>query len=363
MPPDINNVQHLEEHLKKHPDSLLFARLADAYLKNKRTSEAIQVCEEGIKKHPYYVTGHMMLGKCYLANKMYDYAEKEFKRVILLDSKYPAAHKFYGDLMEEIGWENTCESSYKKILQIDPLDEVARSRVREFDSEGESDFGAAATPKKSITEPEIDFEPPRRDSAGETDWAIKSSSLQMNKGNVEEGVTELDDKNAEEFAGILDDIFKEEVVQEESQPAAPESDFSMEEDDLVSEIQRNPDNYFQNYKDFDSTLRPPESPPKHDLDDFEALHFQPKIREKEQSSPALPHDDDEILPTPSKSKKPGDKIVTPTLGEIYAAQGQFAKAIDVFELLLRKHPQNEVYAQKIKILKQKLEEAKNAAKD
>ncbi|NIR48389.1 tetratricopeptide repeat protein, partial [candidate division KSB1 bacterium] len=53
----------------------------------------------------------------------------------------------------------------------------------------------------------------------------------------------------------------------------------------------------------------------------------------------------------------------PTLGEIYAAQGQYAKAIDVFELLLKKHPDNESYAKKIEMLKKKLEESKDAPKN
>ncbi|MFQ5676605.1 MAG: tetratricopeptide repeat protein, partial [bacterium] len=64
--------------------------------------------------------------------------------------------------------------------------------------------------------------------------------------------------------------------------------------------------------------------------------------------------------TKSLRKKHGDKIVTPTLGEIYAAQGQFAKAIDVFETLRKKHPDNDFYLKKIDLLKRKLAEARDA---
>ena len=55
-----------------------------------------------------------------------------------------------------------------------------------------------------------------------------------------------------------------------------------------------------------------------------------------------------------------EKIVTPTLGEIYAAQGQYAKAMNVFELLLKKDPANSNYSQKISFLKKKMEESQNA---
>jgi len=57
-------------------------------------------------------------------------------------------------------------------------------------------------------------------------------------------------------------------------------------------------------------------------------------------------------------KKKSLKIVSPTLGEIYAAQGQFKKAIQVYETLIEKYPEDtERYTQKINELKKKLEES------
>jgi tetratricopeptide (TPR) repeat protein len=61
---------------------------------------------------------------------------------------------------------------------------------------------------------------------------------------------------------------------------------------------------------------------------------------------------------PSASER--EKIVTPTLGEIYAAQGQYAKAIGVFELLSKKEPNNRSYRDKIEYLKKRLQETQNA---
>ncbi|MDZ7344705.1 MAG: tetratricopeptide repeat protein, partial [candidate division KSB1 bacterium] len=127
-----DNLESLQVLLQQNPDSLTFARVADALMQRGRIDEAIQLCEEGIRRHPYYATGHMVLGKCYLKKKLFDQAEKEFKRVLLFDPKYIAAHKYYGDLMREIGWENTCEMSYRKILQIDPFDDKTKAVVDDF---------------------------------------------------------------------------------------------------------------------------------------------------------------------------------------------------------------------------------------
>ena len=59
----------------------------------------------------------------------------------------------------------------------------------------------------------------------------------------------------------------------------------------------------------------------------------------------------------SDSSSNKDPIVTSTLGEIYAAQGHFAKAIGVYDILQKKNPDNPVYKQKIEELTKKQEEA------
>ncbi|RIK63296.1 hypothetical protein DCC62_26645, partial [candidate division KSB1 bacterium] len=126
---ETERLESLQVLLQQNPDSLTFARVAEALMRNERLEEAIQICEEGVRRHPYYVTGHFVLGKCYRQKKLYDLAEKEFKRVLLFDPKHIAALRHYGDLMREIEWDNTCEMSYRKILHIDPLDDYVQSVV------------------------------------------------------------------------------------------------------------------------------------------------------------------------------------------------------------------------------------------
>lgn len=64
------------------------------------------------------------------------------------------------------------------------------------------------------------------------------------------------------------------------------------------------------------------------------------------------------MPSEADQRKK-EKIVTPTLGEIYAAQQQYAKAIGVYELLRKKDPNNEIYKKKIEYLQKKLEESQS----
>ncbi len=359
------DVQFLIEHLQKHPDSILFARLADVYLKMGRVEEAIQLCESGIKKYPYYVTGHLILGKCYMANKMFDEAEKEFKRVLLFDPRHLAAHKLYGDLMLEMGWEKTCEMSYKKILQIDPLDQVARSRVGEYVLQGEdrqeTPYPRTATPNADV---ELEAMSPVSETPDEEELLFTEGEPVLEEktgGLTEPPAPDIDAQKEEEFSSILDDIFKDEVVQEETETRSAVSPTpEAVESDLIEQLQMGAEPYVAEPEKHEP--EPTTEEPFADLEDLTSQPYSPEPALPTQEASPPPEPTPAPTPTPPRKKPTREKIVTPTLGEIYAAQGQYAKAIEVFERLLAKHPDNPSYAQKIEMLKQKLEEAKNASK-
>lgn len=364
----------LEEQLRRNPDSILFARLAHIRLNDSRIDEAIKLCEHGLTKHPYYVTGHMILGRCYLAKKMYDQAEKEFKRVLHFDPKYLAAQKYYGDLMREIGWENTCEASYRKILKIDPLDETAQSMVGDYILEGgpiEDEMELMESELKDA-EQEMDQVGPMADTPEEEELLFEETEPKPPTSEEEqleppsEYDAEIDEKKVEEFSYILEDIFKDDVSEEET-----ETHESEEHQDVQLDLdEEDPNRYLKDLQFPPAEESKPESgeesaPPER-MDDF-GFSLEDLDQLGEGQEPPQPSEPEPQPPQSQESEAPsgpatppdseGQKIVTPTLGEIYAAQGQYAKAIGVFEMLLNKHPDREDYRQKIDELKRKLEES------
>ena len=60
------SVQVLESRLSQNPQSLVFARVADGFRKNGEIQQAITMCTQGLANHPDYVTGRVILGRCYL---------------------------------------------------------------------------------------------------------------------------------------------------------------------------------------------------------------------------------------------------------------------------------------------------------
>jgi len=375
------DAKFLEEFFEKNPESVIFARLADTYLKMDKVDIATELCEGGIKKHPYYATGHFILGKCYLAKKKYELAEKEFKRVLLFDPKFLAAHKYYGDLMKEIGWKNTCETSYKKILQIDPLDEVARNLSGEYILEGtetETEEHESGTEDQvdsfesqlAETKVGVDLMEPMPISPEEEDILFQDEEearedTEHKISAIEGQVTQIDEEKAEEFSYILDDIFQDEVVEEDKGGPPMSLDDESSDEEAIVEFEDDPESYLAQLRIEEETPKPENGPdlepdPQSNIGDsfqrFDSADFQePSFKEPEPAEKAP-------APRPNKRRKArGDKIVTPTLGEIYAAQGQYTKAIDVFETLLKKHPENDFYLKKIDHLKQKLAEAKDVS--
>ena len=66
----------------------------------------------------------------------------------------------------------------------------------------------------------------------------------------------------------------------------------------------------------------------------------------------IPHPSEE--PVEKESKR---RIPTKTLAELFASQGDYKSAIEVYEEMLSKHPSNEFYRRRIEAFKSKLEEA------
>lgn len=471
------SIEFLKLRLQSHPDSFLFARFADYLLEKGEMDQAVEVCENGLKRHPYYVSAHFVMGKCYLKKKMFDQAEKEFKRVLFFDPKFLAAHKYYAEIMLHIGWENAIETSYRNILQIDPWDNEIRHKLNQLllekkqnskqeeasqpfteteseqisvkmekwreaknqvDAEPATDISTESTDKPNLQEPPPPTsaaKPQKQEMPKEAEPVRQKSSADLFEAVIEEEPPTAEEE--EKFSYILDDIFREddavedlaeqniddefgflEKDEDETKPALFESTISDSADDVPEIVFEDTDNSpiekpsvslpprqdepasFEQPTDEDA---PEEQTPVRGVDQTEFVDEDNLIeaamenimtpKPPERASEPIPKsqtsvEETEIRETErsdattmdtvenhsfrqthnqgrdirqvgvSGAKSKEEKIVTPTLGEIYAAQAQYGKAINVFEILRKKEPNNPAYIEKIKYLKRKLDESK-----
>ena len=79
--------------LDENPESQIFAAYADALRKNGELDKAFRVCRQGLRIHPGYGSGHMVMARINFDRKMYDWAESELAEAIELEGRTPR-HRF-----------------------------------------------------------------------------------------------------------------------------------------------------------------------------------------------------------------------------------------------------------------------------
>ena len=112
--------QTLEEKLKGKPKSLVFSRLADSYRKSGDVQQAITICSEGLKLHPDYITGRIILGRCFLEQENFNDTIKEFSKVCKQDRRNQIAIKMLADIFSKQGMEEKAGDLYNLLLKMDP---------------------------------------------------------------------------------------------------------------------------------------------------------------------------------------------------------------------------------------------------
>lgn len=371
-------IEYLESRLKENPHSLLFARLADLYIENGEIDKAITLCNEGIKDHPSYSTGYFILAKAYIQKKEYDKAESALKNALSYDQQYLSAHKLLGDMLLKAGWENLALDHYNAILEIDPFEEKVKEIVKKIAPSPTEKTPLLEKEEEPISElplEEIAPEPPLEESSSEPlapepelDWMdqirefspLEESPIPPPESPAtsnefpSQPLPFQEEKTSELlFSEPQSPFFQPELSPLPPPPTPPETPeeliVPMEEEKPILEEQpmeiSPPEEMVESSQE--PIIVPPEAPRS------EPPQVTPS-QETEQSTPFPPPPPP---PEPEKISKIPKAFVTPTLGEIYIAQGQYEKAIQIYQALLEKNPNEKRYKEKIEEIQRKLREA------
>lgn len=113
MHPDLlNNAVFLRYYRQwqEDPSSIVFAPIAEFFLKYGMVDEAQKICREGLKRHPALVSGRIVMAKVHLRRGNWEEAEEELRVASAIVPKNKAAET----LMEEIGLLRQQERSAPK---------------------------------------------------------------------------------------------------------------------------------------------------------------------------------------------------------------------------------------------------------
>ena len=342
------DIDFLSQKLSDNPQSPLFARLADLYLTKNQSSEALKLCENGVAAYSSYATGYVVLGKCYLALNENSKARLAFTQALHLAPFNQVARKLLSEIpatTDDIPTEATIETPAVPQPVAEPM--AAEIPVQEVVAEPtiETPEPVAEFSAEPVTEPEplreFSAEPvtepePLHEFSAEPE-PVAQISVELPAG--EPIVPEIEQPVAETFTP------PEPILQ----PVAPPAE-SSEMPGLDEYLQRHsaspaPEKIIS----LDEYLGIAPAAPAPAATELDSLAAQ--LENAARITPQQP----EPAAAPEESAPLDSTIITPTLAEIYATQGEYGAAIQAYEILMLSKPdERERFEKRIKELQAKL---------
>jgi tetratricopeptide (TPR) repeat protein len=305
-----------EEGHEKLRSPRLFARLADSYREKGDLDKAIEVLRRGLEDNPNYITARIILAACFTDKGEYNEALGEYEHILKLDPFHTAAAKKLGLLLVYMGRPEEAKVFIENYLEEVPDDtdmsslllkleddasqdrteisENTGQKAETFDTEVEESLQQTEAPDGSIVEPDQEIEKPDQEEKENNQEAKAPDQDIVEPDRVEEtAAQEMDEPDQEAYE--------------------PEQEMQEQDPEENSE---------------DKETEEPE----------QSLEVENVTEDQEQQNKQIPGQESEL-------------IATMTLAEIYASQGFYEKAIDIYQKVLSREPSNEIARKRIEAIK------------
>jgi tetratricopeptide (TPR) repeat protein len=307
---------------EKNPRSKVFAPLAETYRKLGMLDEATKILRDGIKLHPTYTLGYIVLGNIYYDEGHYELAYSTIRSFIATNLENIALQKLFGKVCLELNKFDEALDTYKMILFINPKDEDSIENVATL--EDKLNYSVVVEDKTVSADSIFD---------DEDDWV----QVDFNKKSI------IEDKNdiQVELKRNIEPVVEEKI----------DADFEIDDDDDDQWSMQSPSEIIT------------DSPIHNNKIDFENI----EVKEHDLSSDFFyedyDNDSDEVI-TPeddllTASTDTGHKIISHTLIDLYYSQGHVDKAISLLKEALVEAPDDEASKIKLKKYQQQLDEEKS----
>jgi tetratricopeptide (TPR) repeat protein len=352
-----SEIDKLEARFQQNPKGRNFAPLADAYRKAGLIDNAIDLCQNGLKLHPDYVSAYIVYARCLVDKKDDPAALDVFKKVLALDGENIIALRGLAELAERNGRFPEEVEWLTRLLNADPMNgDAAEALARAKGKVGSADIAAGPTAKmekpdfavdKETPDP-VTFTPPpvAATSAPSADIENFETPISFNPNahaaakaeglEVQEDV-ELNPQQIEqvEIEGLArtqyegSGMFRLDAPGPTDTTPPPELDEGLPAVDLPLIM---PDDYAA------PPSRPaPPAPPR-----------PPQPPQSPVPAAVALSDDDGAADTATLSK--AEPVVTETMAELYLKQGHHQDALRVYQALLAQRPNDAKLKAKIQQL-------------
>jgi len=332
-----NEIRRFEEQFRRQPDSLVFARLADAYRKAGDAHRALAVLEEGIRRHTDYLSAHIVLARTYWDLGRFEDARSAFERVIEIDAENLVAIQGLAeiargadDTVAEIAW-------LERLTLADPQDPEPGARLEEL---------RRLADRVHVIEPGSDRQEGQESTAEDETWWSEESAVEAESqaaanppadsglgSELWSGPAITPDHESEESLEPAREMEGESVEASAAGPAEEWDD--PEEWENTAEVLTDPfeDPEADPFQEVELDNVAPGGSPTAEPAARDAWWFEPPADESPTGSAGEANDD-------SNSDDDAD-LLTRTMAELYARQGLIDEAEAIYRELLRDRPDDE----------------------
>jgi diguanylate cyclase (GGDEF)-like protein/PAS domain S-box-containing protein len=188
--------------LGSNPASRIFATLAELYRKHGMYDEAIGMCLKGLKHHPGYLSGRVVLGLAYFDKGMLREAAEELEQVISAKPDHLMAARALGDVMLADGDIRQAEFYFNRVLSLAPDDPDVTRKLETLAPRAEREAAPVPIPVPIDPDPGDEVLPPDEILEGEgleivedggTPPGIPVGDIAAHAGGIDLSVDEMSD--------------------------------------------------------------------------------------------------------------------------------------------------------------------------
>jgi tetratricopeptide (TPR) repeat protein len=337
-----DDIAKLESLYAEHPEGRIFTHLAEAYRKAGELDRAVEVLHSGLERHPEYSSAHVVLGRVLHDQGKTDDAEFAFRRVLDLDRHNLVALRALGDLARADGRNDEALNYYQRLLDVEPADEDVRSVMDEMTSQS---FAAA-----DLTW----TEPPDEGFDAAFDAALDSVDQTEPSGDARPAF--------QEPVWLSPEIEPPAEPEPQPEPAEPEAAESRpEEPEETAQPWARPEGD-------EAAAEPWAGPAAREADEparaSEGGHSSGAfdwIEARESAAPQAREASDEPSEEPARTLSPG--VMTETIAQVYARQGLYDRAAEVYRELVRARPGDQALWDKLHEMEELSTSAESGATD
>jgi len=128
----LSDIKAYEERLRNNPESFLFARLSEAYLKAQLPDDAIRIARQGVARYPAYIAGQRSLAMAAYAKGMDDECMHALRKVVAASPDDVIAQKMLGKLLVSSGDLAAAVVAYNTALEFSPEDDECLQQLQEI---------------------------------------------------------------------------------------------------------------------------------------------------------------------------------------------------------------------------------------